>query len=385
MKTLDICFIAVVMTVFALPLQAEPLTVPNTFTAGTTALAAEVNANFAAIETAVDDNDLRITDNDNRVTSNISLIGQNTTTISSKQDRVSGNCPAGQSIRVINPDGTVSCESDNDTNTTYSAGSGLNLSGTTFSVDPAETQNRVTQGCAAGFSIRVINLDGTVSCESDNDTNTTYSAGSGLNLSGTTFSVDPAETQNRVTQACGAGSSIRQINQNGTVSCEQDTDTNTTYSAGSGLSLSGTTFSAPGMPGADMSSASGLITLSTTAKIIRQVIFVAPTSGLVFLSASGRFRLSTTSNTSPNLRLNLSPSSSLTITQSAPSYRVHEWPGGLGGFFSGSFHSQDLITVTAGAKVFFLLADSPAAIPGLGTNAHLENVTLTALFVPQRL
>ncbi|MCP4430736.1 MAG: hypothetical protein GY806_07140, partial [Gammaproteobacteria bacterium] len=129
MKTLDICFIAVVMTVFALPLHAEPLTVPNTFTARTTALAAEVNANFAAIETAVDDNDLRITDNDNRVTSNISLIGQNTTTISSKQDRVSGNCPAGQSIRVINPDGTVSCESDNDTNTTYSAGSGLNLSG----------------------------------------------------------------------------------------------------------------------------------------------------------------------------------------------------------------------------------------------------------------
>jgi hypothetical protein len=37
------------------------LTVPNTFTNGTVADADQVNANFAAAETAVNDNDSRIT------------------------------------------------------------------------------------------------------------------------------------------------------------------------------------------------------------------------------------------------------------------------------------------------------------------------------------
>lgn len=339
MKTLNICFIAATMAVFTLPLQAGPLTVPNTFNAGSAALASEVNANFTAVETAVDDNDSRVTNNKSLIDQNTSAIGQNTTTISQntttisgKQDRVTGTCPAGQSIRVINQDGTVICETDTNT-----------------------------------------------------DTNTTYSAGSGLSLSRTTFSVDPAVTQNRVTRGCAAGSSIRQINQNGTVTCEQDTDTNTTYSAGGGLSLSGTTFSAPGMPGADMSQVSGQTTLSTSAELIRQVIIVAPTAGVVFLSASGRFRLSTTSNNSSNLRLNLSQSSTPTINQSVPSHRVHEWPGGLGGFFFGSFHSQDLVNVSAGGHVFFLHADSPSAVSGNGTSARLENVTLSAQFFPQRL
>lgn len=40
---------------------ASDLTVPNTFTAGTAAVAAEVNANFTAVESAVDDNHGRIT------------------------------------------------------------------------------------------------------------------------------------------------------------------------------------------------------------------------------------------------------------------------------------------------------------------------------------
>jgi len=42
---------------------AAPLTVPNSFTSGTTARASEVNENFSAVETAVDDNDSRISTN----------------------------------------------------------------------------------------------------------------------------------------------------------------------------------------------------------------------------------------------------------------------------------------------------------------------------------
>jgi hypothetical protein len=61
MKTIaKICMVAVGLVLFSLAAFAGDVTIPNTFTAGTTAKAAEVNANFAAVEAAVDDNDARI-------------------------------------------------------------------------------------------------------------------------------------------------------------------------------------------------------------------------------------------------------------------------------------------------------------------------------------
>ena len=71
------------------PVQAwsADLTIPNTFAAGTPATAASVNQNFSATAAAVN----------------------------SKQDRVSGTCPAGQSVQAINQDGTVVCQAANDT------------------------------------------------------------------------------------------------------------------------------------------------------------------------------------------------------------------------------------------------------------------------------
>ena len=43
-------------------IQADTVTIPNTFTANTPAVAAQVNANFTAVKTSVDDNDTRIDD-----------------------------------------------------------------------------------------------------------------------------------------------------------------------------------------------------------------------------------------------------------------------------------------------------------------------------------
>ncbi len=80
------------------------------------------------------------------------------------QRLVSGTCAAGSAIRVINADGTVNCETDD--NTTYAAGTGLALAGTTFAADTAYLQRRVGSTCAAGSAIRVINADGTVACQS---------------------------------------------------------------------------------------------------------------------------------------------------------------------------------------------------------------------------
>jgi hypothetical protein len=56
---------------------------------------------------------------------------------------------------------------DGDNDTTYSAapGSGLTLTGTQFGIDGNVLQRRVTGGCAAGQSIRGIDVNGQVTCE----------------------------------------------------------------------------------------------------------------------------------------------------------------------------------------------------------------------------
>jgi hypothetical protein len=67
MKTGNILVIAALM-LFSCGVKASAgsVTIPNTFSSGTTAKASEVNANFSAVKAAVDDNDDRIADLDSR-------------------------------------------------------------------------------------------------------------------------------------------------------------------------------------------------------------------------------------------------------------------------------------------------------------------------------
>lgn len=104
--------------------------------------------------------------------------------------------------------------SDNDT--LYSAGTGLLLDGTFFTVDTGYVQRRVSTGCAVGAAIREILADGSVACQSM----PSYQAGSGLVLSDTTFSVDSSQVQLRISGSCAVGSTIRQINADGSVECQ---------------------------------------------------------------------------------------------------------------------------------------------------------------------
>lgn len=129
---------------------------------------------------------------------------------------------------------------DVDNDTIYSAGTGLALTGTTFSVNTTTIQARVTGACGAGYAIKTINADGSVECELDNDTQ--YIAGTSLYLTDNTFNVDMMAVQARVTEECGSGSAIRQILSDGTINCQEVESANSWRLTGNSGTTPGTNF-----------------------------------------------------------------------------------------------------------------------------------------------
>ena len=97
------------------------------------------------------------------------------------QRRVTGTCPSGQYVRVVNADGTVTCGSDaNAGGTVTSIATGAGLTGGpitatgTISVAPggigtteinaSQVQRRVTGTCTGTNYVQQVNADGTVGC-----------------------------------------------------------------------------------------------------------------------------------------------------------------------------------------------------------------------------
>jgi len=109
------------------PLSAwgADLTVPNTFAPGTPAKAAEVNANFNAAATAVN----------------------------SKQDRVTGTCPAGQAVQAVNADGTVVCETFNQIVNLQAIANSVQIFDSTTSYPRSTTIRTANDACGAQIQV----------------------------------------------------------------------------------------------------------------------------------------------------------------------------------------------------------------------------------------
>ena len=195
------------------------------------------------------------------------------------------NPTADRTINFPDTSGTVSLS---DTNTTYSAGNGLLLTGTTFTMDDPENGTSINEGTIATDDrmpiwdesasswkyVTIDNLQDEIDTDTDNDT--TYSAGTLLDLSGTTFNVDLTEAGEAAVAVANdyflfldggatgthakesmadyaaaiAGTNITATN--GVLSGTGND--NTTYTAGNGISLSTTTFSVAGNTGLDQDS-----------------------------------------------------------------------------------------------------------------------------------
>ncbi len=102
--------ITTLFTMAALSVMAAELTIPHTFTAGTPAKASEVNANFNAVKSAVDDKETRVDALETDNAANKANIATLQNSVGEKQNRVTGSCSVGSAISEIKADGTVVCE-----------------------------------------------------------------------------------------------------------------------------------------------------------------------------------------------------------------------------------------------------------------------------------
>ena len=203
---------------------------------------------------------------------------------------------SGTTFTATKTDGTTFTFDQQDNNTTYSAGTGLSLSGTTFSM-PNSGVTAGTYGPNANVNGsngttmnvpeitvdaqgRVTKVTNRVYTSVNTDTNTTYSA--------MTAATASAAGKTGLVPAPAAGKQAQFLRGDATWAVP----TNTTYSAGTGLALSGTTFSMSIL----RHQAFTLDNVDLAANNLKEVSFNVAKSGYTPLFADGFSIANATSN-----------------------------------------------------------------------------------------
>lgn len=142
---------------------AGPLTIPNSFVASTPATAASVNQNFTAVETAVDDNDARVTTNTGNIGTNTTNIGTNTGNIGTNTTNIGTNTGniGTNTTNIGNNFSSITGNTSNITTNTSNIG--------TNTTDIADHETRITtlEGAGGGGASSADNPIINVDCSTD--------------------------------------------------------------------------------------------------------------------------------------------------------------------------------------------------------------------------
>jgi hypothetical protein len=120
------------------------------------------------------------------------------------------------------------------------AGSGILVDADHVSIDQAYTQRQVTTSCSFGSFMTAIGSNGTATCTAEPGDITAVNVATGGGLTGGASS--GAATVGMLT-TCSDQQVLKYTTGTSSWGCAADIDTNTTYTAGTGLQLIGTTFS----------------------------------------------------------------------------------------------------------------------------------------------
>ena len=172
------------------------------------------------------------------------VLGLSSVASSGSYNDLTDRLTAGTNIDIT--DGVIS---STDTNTTYTAGTGISIDGNNAI---SSTITQYTDANAQAAFTAGTNIDITDGVISSTDTNTTYTAGTGISIDGNnaiSTTVTDTDTVRSVTAggntladsetlAFTAGTNVT-ITENAGAVTISSTDTNTTYTAGTGISIDG--------------------------------------------------------------------------------------------------------------------------------------------------
>jgi len=163
------------------------------------------------------------------------------TNFSEVQRRVSSSCGAGEMMRGVHGNGSVTCAVDRDSGgdiTSVGAGHGLIGGGVagavSMSVNLSAMQARIQGACATGMVVQSVGRDGSLVCVADANAGgdvTGVATGWGMvggGVSGElTLAANRSEVQQRVSGMCPVGTFVRAVGLNGSVFCSEATEAQT--------------------------------------------------------------------------------------------------------------------------------------------------------------